>query len=86
TVYNAFSPNGDGQNDYLEINGLDYYIDCNVLIVNRLGAKVFESKGYSQPWNGKYKNKDMPVGAYFYFIDTGVPGAETLTGSISLIR
>ena len=86
TVYNAFSPNGDGQNDYLEINGLGYYLDCNVLIVNRLGAKVFESKGYSQPWDGKYKNKDMPVGAYFYFIDTGVPGAETLTGSISLIR
>jgi gliding motility-associated-like protein len=85
-VYNAFSPNNDGQNDYLEINGLDYYPDANVLIVNRAGAKVFESGGYSEPWDGRYKGEEMPVGPYFYFIDTGVSGAEILTGDISLIR
>jgi gliding motility-associated-like protein len=86
TIYNAFSPNNDGKNDFLEILGLEFYSESKVLIVNRYGAKVFESEGYDNPWDGTYNGNDLPIGPYFYFIETGVEGAETLTGEISLIR
>ena len=47
---------------------------------------MFESEGYDNPWDGTYNGNDLPIGPYFYFIETGVEGAETLTGEISLIR
>ena len=73
-VYEAVSPNGDGKNDTLIIEGLDNYPDFELTIYNRWGGKIYEQKGGSYiNWDGRSSNeynfdKDelVPAGTYFY--------------------
>ena len=83
-IPNAFSPNGDGINDTWIIKYLDTYADSRVQVYNRYGQLIFESIGYQRPWDGKYNNKPLPFGTYYYMITTG-KGKKMLTGSVSII-
>lgn len=84
-VPNSFSPNGDGMNDLWNITAIETYANSNVKIMNRYGRLLFESSGYEKPWNGKYKNEDLPSGVYYYVIHLN-PELKPLTGSLMLIR
>ena len=70
-VYDGFSPNGDGSNDVLVIEGLDQYPNHNLEVYNRWGNKVFGSRNYKNDWGGTWKDKRLPDGTYFYIIDNG---------------
>jgi gliding motility-associated-like protein len=83
----AFTPDGDGINDTWIIPDLNkFYPDCKVLIVNRWGNKVFESEGYVEPWDGRYKGNILPFGSYFYVIDFNNGSDNPLSGSITIIK
>ncbi len=83
----AFTPDGDGVNDTWIIPDLNkFYPDCKVVIVNRWGNTIFESEGYTQPWNGRFKGKDLPFGSYFFVIDFNNGSDEPLSGSVTIIR
>jgi gliding motility-associated-like protein len=83
-IPNAFSPNGDGINDVWKIDYLDSYQGATVDIFNRYGQKVFSSLGYSNPWNGKYNGKTLPVGTYYYIINPK-NGRKIFSGSVTII-
>ena len=68
-IPNTFSPNGDGFNDTWIIGGLDDSA-ATVTVFDRNGQLVFQSRGYSIPWDGLYKGRLVPVGAYYYHIAT----------------
>jgi gliding motility-associated-like protein len=83
----VFTPNHDGSNDQFIIPNLhETYPDCEVTIINRWGSKVFESKGYSEPFDGTFKGDDLPFGTYFYEIVSPNNDFKALKGSISIIR
>jgi gliding motility-associated-like protein len=63
-----FSPNGDSMNDTWEISGIQNFRDCEVSIFNRWGELIFYSKGYTNPWDGKYKEQLVAAGQYVYEI------------------
>src|SRR5581483_11889855 len=52
-VPNAFSPNGDGQNDILYVRD-NCILTMDFTIYDRWGNKVFESKNQSTGWDGAY--------------------------------
>ena len=92
----AFSPNGDGINDYFEILGIENFENNSITIINRWGNKVYEAKNYginSNPkfWDGKsntgYRigNEELPTGTYFYVLNLG-NGEKPISGSIYLDR
>ena len=95
-VPNAFSPNGDGINDYFEILGIENYEGNSLTIINRWGNKVYEAKNYgisSMPkyWDGKANtgmrigNEELPTGTYYYILELG-NGEKSIGGSIYLDR
>lgn len=90
-VPNAFTPNGDGTNDYWVIRGLDLYPNADVFIFNRYGQQLFHSKGYGKPWNGQYNGRSLPMGTYYYLIQlngqNGISGKtqQTITGPLTLL-
>lgn len=84
-IPNAFSPNGDGLNDYWGIQYLTLYPKCDVRIFNRFGQLIFHSIGYSQPWDGTYQGQPLPMGVYCYIIDTKRQ-KNLFTGIVTLIR
>lgn len=70
------SPNADGMNDQLIIEGLDFSPNNNLKIFNRYGALVYTKKNYLNEFDGQ-ANVDMVVkrpdglatGIYFYTIE-----------------
>ena len=86
-VYNAFSPNGDGINDYWDIDYAGLYPEITVEVFNRWGKRLFSSKGYSDDkrWDGRFNGTDVPVGTYYYVI-VPYPGASAITGPVTIVR
>ncbi len=93
--YNVFTPEPkDGVNDVFKVNaeGLDKF---DIVIYNRWGEVVFESKDQNFAWNGKVKNKgaDCPEGTYFYVMNFKIKNKplnngkdKPVSGSVTLIR
>jgi gliding motility-associated-like protein len=68
-VPNAFSPNGDGINDFFSPSdtNLSFYT-CKIF--NRWGNLIFETTNPNQFWDGKYNGGDCVDGTYFYLIES----------------
>ncbi len=77
-VFNAVSPDGDGNNDIFYLEGIECFPNNSVEIFNRWGAKVFDTVGYdntknvfrgkSEGQNTISKNEELPTGTYFYVL------------------
>jgi len=89
-VHLGLSPNGDGVNDALVIEGITKYPNNRLQIMSRSGQLIFEAKGYdnaTRVFDGhSNKTGKMQVsGTYFYSLDYMVNGtAKHKTGFIVL--
>ncbi len=100
-VYNSFTPNDDGYNDYWEIDAyesgnegpvpfFDKYENAKIKIYNRWGKMVKEIKSGSlsntKIWDGTDENGNLlPYDTYYYIIELGIKNKQ-LTGTITIIR
>lgn len=82
-IPNVFTPNGDGINDEFRLGNTCK--EYRVMIHNRWGQKVFETKDIStNHWAGKNEaGANVPEGVYFYTI---VNEERSFTGTVSLFR
>ena len=84
-IYNVITPDENGQNDYWEIENIEFYPDAKVQIFNRWGEMVYEKTGYQNDWQGTYENDQLPDGSYYYVIS--FPDTDfNYRGSITLLR
>ncbi|HIF14908.1 MAG TPA: T9SS type B sorting domain-containing protein, partial [Bacteroidetes bacterium] len=67
-IPDAFSPNGDGQNDYLTIIDYDIETLSYFKVYNRWGQLLFETNSLSNGWDGTYKGEPQDMGTYIYLI------------------
>lgn len=83
---NFFSPNEDAFSPYWKVEKIDEYPQCEVLIFDDKGVKVFDAKPYMNDWDGSFNGKRLPDGVYYYIIRC--EGEESLprSGSITLLR
>ncbi len=70
-IFNAFSPNGDGVNEYFKINGIEQFPDHILTVFNRWGNEVLKVTDYQNDWNGRWQGLDLPDGTYFYVFERG---------------
>lgn len=82
----GFSPNGDGINDWFNIEGLyDIFEQHELKIFNRYGTLIFEGNNNTK-WNGLTNRglnnigKRVPVGTYFYLLYLNDPNFPSQTG------
>lgn len=68
-VPTAFTPNGDGLNDYLY--PLNAFKADNLLfrIYNRYGQIIFETKDYTRKWDGRVNSQLQPSGTYVWTLN-----------------
>ncbi len=84
---NAFSPNGDGENDVLQV-----YSKCVsailVEIFDRWGKKVAEIKNTSDVWDGTYKGEFFNSDVFVYSAKVKFYNGEEIErkGTVSLVR
>ncbi|HER07835.1 MAG TPA: gliding motility-associated C-terminal domain-containing protein [Bacteroides sp.] len=86
-IPNVFTPNGDGVNDYFEVDtdGTTVY---TFRIFTRSGTQIFYSRSPRIYWNGKNSSgTDVKAGIYYYVIEeTGTPEPFEKAGFIHLFR
>jgi gliding motility-associated-like protein len=89
SVPGGFSPNGDGINENLVIEGLDAYPENSLTIFNRWGDIIYTSSPYNNDWSGQAEGArtitgDVVVtGTYFYILELD-ENTEALHGSIEI--
>lgn len=83
-IPNVFTPNGDNINDCYYVKDIILNSDCNTLIIyNRWGHVMFDSKNDGACWNGNYNGKPAAEGVYFYILKSR---SKDYHGTITLTR
>ena len=88
-VPTAFTPNGDGLNDYLRPNNAIKADNLEFKVYNRWGQLVFASHNWQEKWDGKINGVLQGTGVYVWFLsythhDTGQKIFQK--GTTTLIR
>ena len=85
---NAFTPNGDGLNDYFGVSGYNTNRLIKLKIYNRWGQLIFETNDINKRWDGSYKKLPQPVGIYIYYAEMENLNEKGITkrGVVTLIR
>ena len=83
-VVSAFTPNGDGKNDYFVIKGLENYKFNEVKVFNRWGKMVYTKVGYQNDWAANGLDMDT----YMYMLRVkDMKGKERIVkGDVTVIR
>lgn len=84
----AFTPNGDGNNDFFDIKFSFLPSDYTLLIYNRWSNVVFESTNPEDDWDGRsVSGKAVPSGAYIYYLKIVTDTKQTIEkrGNITVI-
>jgi gliding motility-associated-like protein len=87
-VPTAFTPNGDGHNDVLDV----FLIDIRELkwfrVFNRWGQLLFETNDPRQLWDGTFKGVKQPAETYVWIAEgVGIDGSDVLRrGQCVLLR
>lgn len=84
---NAFTPNGDGLNDFFAATGA--FVDSySLAIYDRWGKLIFQSRDLVNGWDGKINGQDVPEGVYMFQVEiTGFDGSVLKQhGSVTLYR
>lgn len=90
-IPNAFTPNGDGRNDYFkpqwyDINDIGTY---HMIVYNRFGEQVYSTDDKNDKgWDGTFKNKPCSMDAYMYLINVVSTDGnkKSFKGDVTLIR
>src|SRR5690606_30331141 len=90
-IPNAFTPNGDGNNDYflprlLLTEGLQRF---HMQVFSRWGQLVFETNRLDgRGWDGRFNDKIQPLGVYLYRIQADFANGreERYAGNVTLVR
>jgi gliding motility-associated-like protein/uncharacterized repeat protein (TIGR01451 family) len=92
TVYNEFSPNGDGINETFVIDCIERFPNNRLEVYNRWGNLVFAADSYKNDWGGTSNGRavvngsqDLPVGTYYYILDLK-DGTEPRNGWLYINR
>ncbi len=93
-IPSAFTPNGDGNNDFFMVYGDQMVEQVNTLkVFDRWGEHLFELNNFqpnSDPigWDGLFRGRPLTPGVYVYFAEISfIDGlVETYKGSVTIIR
>jgi gliding motility-associated-like protein len=92
-IPNAFTPNGDGLNDFFGVTGLYKNITFSMVIYDRWGQQVFASDNVDVRWDGTTGGLLCPPESYVWVVRIGFLGQDIITqgdvvykGTVTIVR
>lgn len=85
----AFTPNGDGKNDYFRPRNMQYSKMIDFSVFNRWGQEVYHTAYDAESgWDGSCRGRPADVGVYFYtiIIEDAFGKIHNYRGDVTLIR
>lgn len=67
-IRNVITPNGDGRNDFWNLEDVPGISRANVVVMNRYGIEVLNEAPYNNKWDGSFEGNPLPEGTYVYLI------------------
>jgi gliding motility-associated-like protein len=84
-LYNSFSPNNDGINDFWYIGNIQKYPDNRLEVFTRTGQQVYAKSGYDNSWDGTNYGDKLPEATYYFTLNLG-NGSPPIMGSVTILR
>ncbi|WP_167855193.1 gliding motility-associated C-terminal domain-containing protein [Hymenobacter wooponensis] len=86
-VPTAFTPNGDGLNDVLELRGR-YLDNFRFVVIDRNGQEVFRATTRSQTWDGRIGTTAPVPGAYVWRFEANDQAGQHVVqqGTVTILR
>ena len=84
-IANFLTPTNDSKNDTWIVDGIEFYPNTQVKIVNREGEIVYESDAYDNTWNGTFNGKLLPDATYYYIL-VFENEAKVYKGAVTLLK
>lgn len=87
TVPNVFTPDNDLHNDLfrpvLSFTPVQYHL----VISDRQGTLLFETRSYLEEWNGSRNGNPQPQGVYLWFLKVTTPTGKEIsrTGTVTIV-
>ncbi len=88
-VPNAFSPDGDGTNDFFFVGGIGLDVEVfDIYVFNRWGEIIWEGHSPTAQWDGMHKNVPVQTDVYVWQLNTvDVNGSPVkMNGHVTVIR
>jgi len=87
-VPSSFSPNGDGNNDYLYPLNAYKATHLTFKVYDRMGQMVFQTNDWTKKWDGTLHEHPQPAGIYVWFLEYIDAGGkrQVLKGTTLLVR
>ncbi|WP_207496775.1 gliding motility-associated C-terminal domain-containing protein [Aridibaculum aurantiacum] len=87
-VPTAFTPNGDGKNDYFKAMTDGAFVRFRLTVFSRWGEVIFSSNDPKRWWDGSFKGMALPTGAYVWTCDYQLYGDvnKSEKGMVTLLR
>ena len=84
---NAFSPNGDGQNEVLFVRGLNLS-EIHLSIYNRWGQEVFETRNQGVGWDGTFNGEPVVPDVYGFYLRVKCSNGEKYfkKGNVTILK
>jgi len=87
----AFTPNGDGINDFFHPQITGFVNDYHLIIYNRYGQIVWENDNPVAGWDGRYNGQMCPVGMYVWHFKYKVKKGDSFkivekSGNVNIVR
>lgn len=88
SVPNAFTPNGDGKNDFFRPLQVGFSSLRFFKVFNRYGEEIYSTQNLGEGWDGTYKGQNQEMGVYFWMIGAKDRRGKNfdLKGDVTLIR
>ncbi len=85
---NAFAPNGQNRSFKPTILFSETIQDYQLIIYNRYGGKIFETREVNKGWNGEKNGRAVPAGTYTYLVRIEQKNGEQVekAGVLVLLR
>ncbi len=84
-IPNAFTPDGDGLNDYWSPNNREFFPNIEVKIYDRYGRVVAILDNVTH-WDGNYEGSPVPTGDYWYVVNANDKSKIQFVGHFTLYR
>ncbi|MBP8823344.1 MAG: gliding motility-associated C-terminal domain-containing protein, partial [Flavobacteriales bacterium] len=86
-VPDAFTPNGDGNNDVLFVRGR-HIAGMHLQVFDRWGEVVFATEDQGTGWDGRYKDKAVDPAVYVYWLTVRCADGQDhfQKGNVTVIR
>jgi gliding motility-associated-like protein len=88
TVPNVFTPNNDLDNDLFKPVLSFTPIDYHLIISDRHGVVLFESRDFLEEWDGTKNGSPQSVGVCLWFLKLTTPSGKSIskTGTVTIIK